>query len=294
MSGLARFARFVVAVFPPGVYVVYGVLWSLALEGTVGMLADGHWRPSAGTAVRAATVVLTLLYLRVVDEQKDLDYDRVHNPGRPLVTGAITVGELRIAMAVIVIALGAVNAPLSHSALAVLAFDLAYALFLVVLERLSTWIRDAQLVNLLVTYPVQLVLSGYVYLSTGQHLGWRAVPLLALFACVFLHFEFARKTSWTRTPGARMYSEIFGATGSAAVTVTLAAGAAVLMLGLFQPWRATGPGALVAWLPYAALVFPAVGLARFARRQVTAWPAKLGMGFIVACYACLTVQAVLW
>ncbi|WP_431971524.1 hypothetical protein [Nocardia sp. bgisy134] len=31
----------------------------------------------------------------------DLDYDRVHNPDRPLVTGAVSTGELRAAMGVL-------------------------------------------------------------------------------------------------------------------------------------------------------------------------------------------------
>lgn len=293
LRSLRRLGRFVMAVFPPHVYVTYSVLWVLALEGSASLLAHRPWHPAPGTGVRAVSVVLALLYLRIVDEQKDLEYDRVHNPRRPLVTGEIDGRELRAAMAVIAVALVALNAPLSAAALAVLVADLGYALLLVLLERRSRRIREGQLVNLAVTYPVQLLISVYVYLSAGAAAGLRAVPLLAIFVCVFLHFEFARKTAWTQPAGARLYSDsaVLGPPGSARTAAAFSAAAALLTLALFRPWHASGATALAALAPYAALVFPATGLALFARRRVAAWPVPLAMGFVVSDYVTLTVQA---
>jgi hypothetical protein len=277
--------RFTLAVFAPHVYLTYAVLWVLALESSASLLAHGNWRPSAGTLVRAVSVVLALLYLRIVDEQKDLVYDRQHNPERPLVKGDIGHGELRAAMAAITIALVLLNAWLSLAALAVLVVDLGYALLLFMLEQRSPRIRDELLLNLAVTYPVQLLLSVYVYLSaageTGGYIGWRAVPLLAIFVCVFMHFEFARKTAWGGADGARLYSAVLGPARSARLAAGFAVGAALLTLALFWGW----PAAL---LP---LVFPTAGLLVFLRRRVSAWPVPLAMGFVVASYLTLTVQA---
>jgi hypothetical protein len=294
---LLRLWRFTLAVFPPQVYVVYAVLWELALEGSTALL--GHhppdWRPSGGTAVRVFSVVLMLFYLRIVDEQKDLEYDREHNPDRPLVRGEISHRELTDAMIAIVIALLALNAWLSPAALAVLVLDLGYALFLVTLERRSPRIRDGLLLNLLITYPVQLLLSVYVYLSAadqnGSSAGWRAVPLLAIFVCVFMHFEFARKTAWDFSAGARLYSGALGPVRSARLAAGFAVAALLLTLALFPPWHASGAGLIWALLPYAALAFPVLGLLRFLRRRVRTWPVPLAMGFVVTSYLTLTIQA---
>jgi hypothetical protein len=291
---LARLGRFTLAVFAPHVYVTYGVLWVLALEGSAALLAGGAWHPSVGTAVRALSVVLVLLYLRIVDEQKDLDYDREHSPHRPLVTGAVSGRELRVAMAAIALALVALNGWLSVAALAVLLVDLGYAVLLVLIERRSTRIREGLLLNLAVTYPVQLLLSVYVLVSaaaeTGLSPGWRAIPLIAVFVCVFLHFEFARKTAWSGA--GRLYSRVLGPGRSARLAAGFALAAAVLTLALLPPWRAAWSGLPWALLPYAALAFPAAGLGEFLLRRVTAWRAPLAMGFVVATYLTLTLQAV--
>ncbi|KUO20684.1 hypothetical protein [Streptomyces dysideae] len=295
MTVLGKLGRFVLAVFTPQVYVTYGVLWALALEGTAALLAQGSWQPSAGTAVRAATVVLALLYLRMIDEQKDMEYDRMHNPGRPLVTGAVTQRELRVAMVVLAALLVALNAGLPAAALLVLLCQLVYALGLVALERASARVREGLLLNLAVTYPVQLLLSCYVYLSAegeqGSWLGWRAIPLVGVFVAVFLHFEFARKTSWSGAGNARLYSGRLGPLGSAGTAMGCAVLAAALQLTLLRPWRESGADAAWALLPYAALVFPLLALPRFLRRRTGAWPVPLAMGYVVTSYLTLTIQA---
>lgn len=294
MRTLRRLGHFTLAVFTPHVYVTYAVLWVLALEGSASLLAHRPWHPSPGTAVRAVSVVLTLLYLRMADEQKDLEYDRVHNPERPLVTGEIGRGELRGAMVVIAIALVALNVRLPAAALAVLVADLGYALLLVVLERRSRRVRDGLLVNLAITYPVQVLISVYVYLSAGGGAGLRAVLLLAIFVCVFLHFEFARKTAWAGPDGARLYSGVIGPQRSARTAAGFTAATALLTLALFRPWHAIGAGALAAsaaYAPYVALAFPAAGLVLFTRRRVVAWPVPLAMGFVVCDYLALALQA---
>ncbi|MGW7557431.1 hypothetical protein ACWGJZ_40160, partial [Streptomyces rimosus] len=121
----------------------------------------------------------------------------------------------------------------------------------------------------------QLLLSVYLYVSLltgGIDADWRAVPLLAMFACAFLQFEFARKTEWRQDPQARLYSQVFGPRGSAAISLALAVGAVVLGLALL------GRAGL---LPAAALVFPALGGWRFLLRKRPSGLMLPAMGFVL-------------
>jgi len=292
-----RLGAFTVRMFRPHIYVTYGVLWALALEGSAVVTAPASqgWSPTWRTAVRAITVVLTLLFLRMADEQKDLDYDRVHHPDRPLVTGAITGAELRTAMAVIALLIAVANAAVSRLSAPLALAAPAYAILLAFLERHCGRIRDSQLVNLAVTYPVQIIAGGYVYLSLADcgtlRPGWRAAPLLLVFAGTFLHFEFARKTERDAAPDRRTYSStVLGPAGSGLAALALAAVALLAALALFLPWRLAG-GAVAAWLPYAAVAFPVLGAWQYFARRRPSWPILPAMGFIVCFYLSLIVQA---
>ncbi|MFE1290637.1 hypothetical protein [Streptomyces sp. NPDC058751] len=287
----ARLGRFVLRMFRPQIYVTYGLLWVLALEGTAVTMTGTAWRPSGATAVRVVGVVLALLFLRMLDEQKDLAHDRVHHPDRPLVTGAITTAELRGAMAVITVVATALNAARSAADALLILAALGYALFLALLERLSPAVGDRPLLGLAVTYPVQLLLGVYVYgslVAAGTvTANWRGAVLLALCACVLLHFEFARKTAWEAPPGARLYSAALGPRRAAAVTAGLAAGAVVCEVLLFAP---RGPLAL---LPCLAAVLPAHGTRRFLAAGRGGWPLSTAAAFVVTTHLALTVEAVL-
>ncbi|MER6029946.1 hypothetical protein [Streptomyces sp. NPDC001851] len=288
---LARLGRFVLHRFQPHRYVTYGLLWVLALEGTAVVATGTSWRPSGATWVRVTGVVLALLFLRMLDEQKDLGHDRVHHPDRPLVTGAITAAELRGAMTAITVAATALNAVLSVTAALLLLAALGYGLLLAALERLSPAVRDRPLLNLSVAYPVQVLLGAYVYGSLAAAgtvtADWRGAALLALSACVFLHVEFARKTAWEAPPGARLYAADLGPRRSAAVTAGLAAGAVGCQILLCAP---DGPLGL---LPCLAAVLPAWGTRRFLSAGRGGWPMPTATGFVVVTYLGLVARAVL-
>lgn len=287
----ARLARFVLRMFRPHIYVTYGLLWVLALEASAVSPAGTAWRPSAATWVRVLSVVLALLFLRMLDEQKDFEYDRVHHPDRPLVTGAITAAELRAGMAAVTAVVTGLNAALSPVAVLLILSALGYALLLAALERLSAALRDRQLLNLAVTYPVQVLLGAYVYgslVAAGTvPADWRGGVLLALCACVFLHYEFARKTAWEAPPGARLYSAGLGPRRSAVVTALLAVGAVGCQIVLFLP---DGPAGL---LPCLTAVLPAWGLRRFLRARGGGWPLPAAAGFVAGTYLALIVRAVM-
>jgi 4-hydroxybenzoate polyprenyltransferase len=293
-----RLGRFTLTRFRPQIYVTYAVLWTLALEGSAVLLRGNGsgWSPSWRTAVRASTVVLVLLFFRMTDEQKDLDYDRVHHPRRPLVTGAITVTELRAAMAAIALLILVGNLVISVPSTLLAWAALGYALLLAAGEARSARLRDGLLINLAFAYASQLIVSGYLYLSLVDSgsitADWRAVPLSLMFAGVFLHFEFARKTAWRDEPGERLYSAtVLGPLGSGIVTLALAAVGIGLELTLFTPWRVSGSEAVAAWLPCATLLFPALGGWLFFVRRRPSWPVIPAMCFILGCYLALVIQA---
>jgi len=190
----------------------------------------------------------------------------------------------------------AANAAVSRLSAPLALAALAYAVMLAVLERYSARVRDRQLLNLAVTYPVQVIVGLYVYLSLADcgtiRVGWRVVPLLLIFAGVFLQFEFARKTAWRGEPGQRLYSgTVLGPVGSGLAVLALAVGAAAVALVLLRPWRVAGDQAVTAWLPQVALLFPAAGGWRFFVRRRPAWPVLSAMGFIVVFYLGLIIQA---
>src|SRR6476646_9393973 len=109
---------------------VYPTLWVVAVESMTAVVTDsaGPWHPTWDTALKALALVAAGAFLRMVDDQKDLDYDRLHNPTRPLVQGRITPAELRMAMALTAAVALVLAAAVSLPAAAVLAAVLGYGL----------------------------------------------------------------------------------------------------------------------------------------------------------------------
>ncbi|MGW7525942.1 hypothetical protein [Streptomyces sp. NPDC054783] len=141
------------------------------------------------------------------------------------------------------------------------------------------------------TRPMTPERGAYVYgslVAAGTVTAdWRGPALLALSACVFLHFEFARKSAWQPPPDARLYSADLGPRRSAVVTAGFAAGAVGCQVLLFA---SAGPLGL---LPCLAAALPAWGTWRFMAVRRGGWPMPTAMGFVVATYLALVVRAVL-
>jgi hypothetical protein len=141
---------FLVERFLP-VYPIYLTLWGFAVEAMVTTLTGaGPWRPDRDTALKVLALLAAGAFLRMVDDQKDLAYDTVHNPTRPLVQGRIGTAQLRRAMvpaaAIVVLAAAAVSPPSA----AVLAIALGYGLALWWIELNVAAVRDNPLLNLAV------------------------------------------------------------------------------------------------------------------------------------------------
>ncbi|MGC5222671.1 hypothetical protein ACPW96_08735 [Micromonospora sp. DT81.3] len=291
---IRRIARFTATRFKAQ-YLLYGVLWTLTVEASAATIAppppDTDWRPTWQTAARVGIVLLVLLYLRIIDDQKDLTYDRTHHLDRPLVTGAVTARDLRAAMAVIAaVSVAGAVALAPWTALLLLA-TLAYGLVLWAIEVRSERIRTRVLANLVVTYPIQIVLTGWLLTSavaTGQVAPDPVVVwTLVIFAGTFLQFEFARKTARTGTPGEHLYSDALGVTGSTFVVGALATTAVAAYVALVQPWLL----APLAWLPAVPLVIVIVAIVRFLTSSKDRFPAALSALFVLTFYVAILVVA---
>ncbi|MEV6275008.1 hypothetical protein [Nocardia sp. NPDC051832] len=295
-GSLARLAHFTKVMYKPH-YLLYAIIWVLALEGTAAVAAqpDSAWRPSGATVVRIVVVAVTLLYLRMLDEQKDVAYDRVHNPDRPLVTGAVLATELRSAMAVLAVVVIGLSLGLSFRSALLIAAVLAYGLALWAMERLSESLRSGIVLNLAVTYPIQLLVIAYVLLSaidTGDiQVDWRITAIALVSTGVFLSFEVARKTSRLDRPGQHLYSQVVGPIGSAVAALLLAAAAVAAHLTLIRP--VTTAPTVVEWMPLALLLIPAAATWQFVRADRPEHPVLPAVGFTLAIYLNLIVLSLL-
>jgi 4-hydroxybenzoate polyprenyltransferase len=274
-----RLAGFVRDRFPAHVYLSYGLLWTLAMAACAGRRTGAGWPAWPTLVAMVVTVALTLLFLRVVDDQKDLAHDRDRNPDRPLVTGAVTGADLRAAAAFLIVAVLAVNAAVSLAATATIAIVWGYALLLVALDRVPI-VRNRESVALAAGYFVQALTNVYLYrtaLAGRTGTDARMLPLLAVFALLFLHFELARKIT--------AYAAAWGRARAVGIAAGCAAGAVALTLAVFRP----GPDPLD-WLPLLALVPAGIGTLRY-RRKGGSWPMPFAMVFVAVLLASLIAGA---
>jgi 4-hydroxybenzoate polyprenyltransferase len=263
--------RFCTMVYAPGLHVAYAAFWLLALEGALVLTHPeiDTWKLDLRLLGAIASNFLVLFFLRVVDELKDYEYDKVHNPERPLVTGLVSRRELVAALALTAVVVLVLNAALAWVLVVIAAADMVYALALIALERRSPRVRDGMFLNLAVTYPVNIALSIYIYAFFLERYGVTEVTVehllvLAAFTVAFLHYEVGRKTAWPQfaPAGERLYSQVLGGWGAGMLAAGCAVGAAAAMLAALAPWRMAGFAGALAWV----LIIPALlglwGLAR--------------------------------
>lgn len=289
---MRRFFAFVREVYAPGLHFAFAAAWFLALAYTIAP------KLRVGVALEALIVLgfVLLFFLRVVDEWKDADYDRVHNPDRPLARGLVTLRDLRVYLAASALVSLAIGAALGPRVLALAALDIVWALALVGLERASARVREGMLLNLLVTYPVNVILSVMVAVCTTEHaraaLDGRALVAIVAFALAFLHFEVARKTAWPEAaaPGERLYSRALGAPLAITIATVLALGAVALAAVAVDAASHAARAAVL----IAPLVPPLLAMRKFFRargERVRLRP--LGMLFLTLFYVALIAQRLL-
>jgi hypothetical protein len=286
-------------VFAPGLHLAYAAAWFFALQGALSVACGAPLGVDLASAAAVLAMFAVLFFLRLVDEWKDAAYDRVHNPDRPLARGAVTTRELFAVMAGVAFVAVAASATVSPLLVFVAAADMGWALVLVALERWSRRVRDGMILNLLVTYPVNVALSvyGWAFFASRAHAyearaDVRGALVVVAFAFAFLVYEVLRKTQWPEAARARerLYSAALGPRAAIAVALLCASFAAGTLAPLF--WAR---GAIVVVAATALPLFPAAlaGARFFAARPRRVKLVPLGTTYLLVFYGGLVVATTL-
>jgi 4-hydroxybenzoate polyprenyltransferase len=279
---ITRLGRYILGSYPPALYVPYALAWALGVSALFAVTDPRvhGWRLDGDAAIAAVTFVITLLLVRAVDDIRDLEYDRAHNPQRPLARGAVRVADLVTLIAVGSIAVLALNSGRGVVAL-MLAAQLGYTVLILVVDQKWRWPSgDALMLSSLVSLPVQVLLNLYLYAGVlhGAGLGPSEHGVLPLLAAIvaFVHVEYARKTTRNPAAGERSYVTLFGHNATAAIALVAAIVSVVLAL---VPMRVS-----TEWLLFVPLVFPAWGAYRFWHGGRSRWPVLTSVLFLLTTF----------
>ncbi|WP_394848776.1 UbiA family prenyltransferase [Pendulispora brunnea] len=282
---IARIGRYVAGSYPPIMSVLFAMAWTYGVSGLFAVVdhqGPSHWRPNMGTALSAITLMLDLLLMRVIDDIRDLEYDRVHDPKRPLVRGVVRISDLAVLYAVLSAIIVVLN--WKHAGLGIIAGQLVYALIVLFVYQRFRWPNgDNLLLTLLVSCPAQLLVHGYLYAGYLQAAGHSADAYgflaIAIVFIATIHLEAAKKIVRIPRPGERTYVNIFGLDGTVRIAMLCPfVSVALLLVGAASPWSVAR-----LLLVLAPLALPLVAFREF-RRPNERWPAKYAALYVLSAF----------
>lgn len=287
-----RLNQFSRIIYEPKQHLLFASLWFLSIQGLFVLHSETHtWRWGLPTLISVFTFFGVLFVLRAIDEVKDLAYDQQYNPDRPLVSGAVSMMDIRSYVIVGTLLMMAVNLVLAWPLALFVMLNIGYGLLLMWLEKAIPLMDRSLFFNLLLTYPVSIALSFYTLLQVQfTHQVHFSPDLLLIIGCyilAFLHFEIIRKSMWQNltAAGEKLYSAEIGT----AAALTLGSLCGVLAIGgmllINRPWQHSGAAALTGWLPLLGLLFVAFSLRLFLRHRNSRFnPRQFSVPFIVSFY----------
>lgn len=234
------------------------------------------WRFPAGCIV----LLLMFFHLRVIDEHKDYDQDRIVHPQRVLSRGLVTLDQLRAAGAIAVLLELGLSLLLGLPAF-VMCLVLLVLSWLIYKEFYAgEWLNGHLLANAFLHLLVMPVYSLFVFAAAVERFPWNAPHEMLLYAWVSygvgLAYELARKTRSPddERPGLITYSAIIGPYPSAywALTALFFSGALSALVGglmRFGAWYHLAVGGM--------LLLVALGVLHFRLRTNTVTAARLPM-----------------
>jgi len=239
---MKKFNQFCTDIYNPFVHFYFSLNWVLALF--VGFSLNHQQTISFNPylVVSIITLYLALLHLRVLDEVKDYEYDKIHNPERPLVRGSVQFKDLWLYSSIACMGFLCLNMLNGKMVLTILVIEILYSYLLISLEKKFDLIRENMLINLIFTYPVNVLLSVYAivlfaHVSTTE-LHSNDYYLVTSFATAFLYYEFSRKITHPRfaKSGKKYYSDFFGFVPSLLISDFLGFISIGLMVYLTKSW----------------------------------------------------------
>lgn len=287
MTAAVGISNFIRTRYPPVLSSVYALALGAGGIGLFAALTGDHIGAGAIPLLVVVTVTLAadLLVMRVIDDIRDRDYDRVSDPRRPLASGAIGHRELSALCALCVTIIVAVNLSF-YAGLVVIVGQLLYgAAVLAVGQRFPATRGDNLVLNALIGLPVQLLLYGYLLAAftkitnevPAAYVCGVGVLILTLCAC---QVEFGKKLVRRPAPGERSYVNSIGYQATSLLTL----GTGPLAVALFAV------AAPVSVLSKVFVALPAIGVAAFGIKYLghrdNRWPAGVSalglLGTLVA------------
>ena len=172
--------RFVWRRYPPLPYVVWVSLWTCALDGLLGRPERLVDRLDVSVVLTGLSLFLVSFFMRVVDEIRDYEYDRVHHPERELAAGVVSFSDLYLLLAITAVIILALNTGRPVGA-GLLGAIMAYSLFLWWLEVRWRFYRDRMFFAIGVAIQLHVMQAIYVWIvrpdstatATGHQRGRR-------------------------------------------------------------------------------------------------------------------------
>ena len=294
MTAAVGISNFILTRYPPVLAIVYVLALGVGGIGLFTVLAGERIPASAMPmlGIVAVTLFADLLIMRVLDDIRDSDYDRIANPQRPVASGAVAHRDLSTLCALCLTVIVVANL-FFPSGLFVLVLQFLYTGALMAVGRRFPATRGDNLVlNLLVSLPVQLLL--YVYLlAASAKIGADAptavvggLGILILTLCAG-QVEFGKKLVRRPAPGERSYVNSIGYRATSLLTI----GTGPIAVALFAIAAPVSP------LLKAFVALPAIAVAGFGIKYLShrdnRWPAAVStLGLLGTLVAFAVVGAV--
>ncbi|MCO4744049.1 MAG: hypothetical protein KC912_04625 [Proteobacteria bacterium] len=219
--------------FPPVTYTALVAAFAYG-AGRLAILDGGSW-----SLLPAVVGWLFFLHLRIFDEHKDFEEDRVAYPDRVLSRGAITLAWLARLGLVILIAEALFASTAGLLAFGWWAAAFAFSVCMFFEFGLGAWLQQRLWLYAITHNPVVGLLAIYLYVASGPVVQPRFLGFVALASVSSLAVEVGRKL---RLPdeeiaGVPSYTTELGQGGARAVL-----GVLHVLTGVLAAWTATAYG----------------------------------------------------
>lgn len=191
----------------------------------------------------APVILLVFFHLRVFDEHKDFDKDKLSHPERLLSRGVVTLrmlkvwGAIAIGGEVVLAALGGRDVFLWWSAVFLFTVAMRFEF------GVGRWLNQHILAYAITHNPVVALLAAFTWASTHGRWDDRFNWFIWLASTTSLAFEIARKTRLPteEVPGVDSYSSVHGREKAGTMVYALVAVSGVLTVGALtsftRDWR---------------------------------------------------------
>ena len=250
----ARIWIYLREMFPPGAAAM-GLLFFASAWWGIALLVREQPQPApvspAGPCAGAATVVLMLLLLRIMDELKDLQTDRRLFPDRPVPRGDVLVSDIRLLGVAAITVLFGLNLFVTGAVrmfLIIFGYSLLMHRYFFLRKYMARNILFALATHNPIFYLLFLyVLSVYRRAAAPELDLGIALLLGVVFLCFSLSWEISRKIRRPEEETAyQTYSMVLGFRRALAIPVMLGAVAVTILFCLY--WELFSPGSIIVLL----------------------------------------------